>query len=77
MQENYIKLTEDRFIEFLKAKDRAEKLEAMLEYSNNQLDNALAYIDDLNLLHNDQSTRFTQLEADRRKLEAMLNVEHI
>ncbi|PTE74098.1 hypothetical protein BUY43_01545 [Staphylococcus devriesei] len=74
MQENYIKLTEDRFIEFLKAKDRAEKLEAMLEYSNNQLDNALAYIDDLNLLHNDQSTRLAQLEADRRKLEAMLNV---
>lgn len=77
MQENYIKLTEDRFIEFLKSKDRAEKLEAMLEYSNNQLDNALAYIDDLNLLHNDQSTRLAQLEADRRKLEAMLNVEHI
>lgn len=74
MQENYIKLNEDRFIEFLKAKDRAEKLEAMLEYSNNQLDNALAYIDDLNLLHNDQSTRLAQLEADRRKLEAMLNV---
>lgn len=74
MQENYIKLTEDRFIEFLKAKDREEKLEAMLEYSNNQLDNALAYIDDLNLLHNDQSTRLAQLEADRRKLEAMLNV---
>lgn len=74
MQENYIKLNEDRFIEFLKAKDRVEKLEAMLEYSNNQLDNALAYIDDLNLLHNDQSTRLAQLEADRRKLEAMLNV---
>ncbi|MGZ2417169.1 hypothetical protein ACUXJ9_001406 [Staphylococcus caledonicus] len=74
MQENYIKINEDRFIEFLKAKDRVEKLEAMLEYSNNQLDNALAYIDDLNLLHNDQSTRLAQLEADRRKLEAMLNV---
>lgn len=74
MQGNYIKLNEDRFIEFLKAKDRLEKLEAMLEYSNNQLDNALAYIDYLNLLHNDQSTRLAQLEADRRKLEAMLNV---
>lgn len=74
MQENYIKLTEDKFIEYLKAQDRVKKLEAMLEYSNNQLDNALAYIDDLNLLHNDQSTRLAELEADRRKLEAMLNV---
>ncbi|RJG28988.1 hypothetical protein D5R77_00370 [Staphylococcus haemolyticus] len=73
MQENYIKLTEDKFIEYLKAQDRAKKLEAMLEYSNSQLDNALAYIDDLNLLHNDQSTRLAELEADRRKLEAMLN----
>lgn len=74
MQENYIKLTEDKFIDYLKAQDRVKKLEAMLEYSNNQLDNALAYIDDLNLLHNDQSTRLAELEADRRKLEAMLNV---
>ncbi|MEM0767579.1 hypothetical protein AAFL44_01380 [Staphylococcus haemolyticus] len=73
MQENYIKLTEDKFIEYLKAQDRVKKLEAMLEYSNSQLDNALAYIDDLNLLHNDQSTRLAELEADRRKLEAMLN----
>ncbi|WP_368862722.1 hypothetical protein [Staphylococcus haemolyticus] len=73
MQENYIKLTEDKFIDYLKAQDRVKKLEAMLEYSNSQLDNALAYIDDLNLLHNDQSTRLAELEADRRKLEAMLN----
>lgn len=73
MQENYIKLTEDKFIDYLKAQDRVKKLEAMLEYSNSQLDNALAYIDGLNLLHNDQSTRLAELEADRRKLEAMLN----
>ncbi|MFC0136806.1 hypothetical protein CD127_12300 [Staphylococcus petrasii] len=74
MQEPYIKVGEKEFIEFLVAKDRVKKLEAMLEYSNNQLDNALEYIDDLLILNNGQSSRLAELEADRRKLEAMINV---
>lgn len=77
MQEPYIKVYEKEFIEFLVAKDRVKKLEAMLEYSNNQLDNALEYIDDLVMLNNGQSSRLAELEADRRKLEAMINVEHL
>ncbi|MCJ1667823.1 hypothetical protein MT340_005230 [Staphylococcus sp. NRL 16/872] len=77
MQEPYIKVYEKEFIEFLVAKDRVKKLEAMLEYSNNQLDNALEYIDDLVVLNNGQSSRLAELEADRRKLEAMINVEHL
>ncbi|BGE83293.1 hypothetical protein [Staphylococcus borealis] len=77
MQEPYIKVGEKEFIEFLVAKDRVKKLEAMLEYSNNQLDNALEYIDDLVMLNNGQSSRLAELEAERRKLEAMINVEHI
>ncbi len=77
MQEPYIKVGEKEFIEFLVAKDRVKKLEAMLEYSNNQLDNALEYIDDLVMLNNGQSSRLAELEADRRKLEAMINVEHL
>ena len=77
MQEPYIKVGEKEFIEFLVAKDRVKKLEAMLEYSNNQLDNALEYIDDLLILNNGQSSRLAELEADRRKLEAMINVEHL
>ncbi|BGE82835.1 hypothetical protein [Staphylococcus petrasii] len=74
MQEPYIKVYEKEFIEFLVAKDRVKKLEAMLEYSNNQLDNALEYIDDLVMLNNGQSSRLAELEADRKKLEAMINV---
>ncbi|MCI2773447.1 hypothetical protein [Staphylococcus petrasii] len=77
MQEPYIKVYEKEFIEFLVTKDRVKKLEAMLEYSNNQLDNALEYIDDLVVLNNGQSSRLAELEADRRKLEAMINVEHL
>ena len=77
MQEPYIKVGEKEFIEFLVAKDRVKKLEAMLEYSNNQLDNALEYIDDLVMLNNGQSSRLAELEAERRKLEAMINGEHI
>ncbi|WP_226385990.1 hypothetical protein [Staphylococcus sp. Marseille-Q1834] len=77
MQEPYIKVGEKEFIEFLVAKDRVKKMEAMLEYSNNQLDNALEYIDDLVMLNNGQSSRLAELEAERRKLEAMINVEHI
>lgn len=73
-EELYIKVGEKEFIEFLVAKDRVKKLEAMLEYSNNQLDNALEYIDDLVVLNNGQSSRLAELEANRRKLEAMINV---
>ncbi|UVD90707.1 MAG: hypothetical protein NRZ54_08865 [Staphylococcus haemolyticus] len=76
-EELYIKVGEKEFIEFLVAKNRVKKLEAMLEYSNNQLDNALEYIDDLVVLNNGQSSRLAELEANRRKLEAMINVEHI